>query len=301
MWKGVICALMLTRLASAASPWPPQIEMHVPFASLTSGSSRQTAHGNHARADCLGRRADFLRAGRIAVILRPRCTKSYTQAHRHANAGPLGSSLALGSMVPLLRSQNDVRTPSVVSQAAFEAKYRRAGDPWNFTASRYERDRYEHTLRSLTRDRYRRAFEPACSIGVLTAALAERCDYLTAIDIAPSAVAAARERCASFPHVKIWCADLATMCPQGRFDLIVFSELGYYFEAARLTRIARSLAELLAPGGELLGVHWLGSSDDHLLHGDEVHAILHAALPASCRWLKGARHPGFRLDTWRRK
>jgi hypothetical protein len=24
-------------------------------------------------------------------------------------------------------------------------------------------------------------------------------------------------------------------------------------------------------------------------------------LPASCRWLKGARHPGFRLDTWRRK
>jgi SAM-dependent methyltransferase len=113
-------------------------------------------------------------------------------------------------------------------------------------------------------------------------------------------VAAARERCASFAHVKIRCADLATMSPAGRFDLIVFSELGYYCPSARLTRIARSLADSLAPGGELIGVHWLGSSDDHLLHGDEVHATLHAALSASCTWIKGARHPGFRLDTWRR-
>jgi SAM-dependent methyltransferase len=202
--------------------------------------------------------------------------------------------------VSLLRSQDAIGQPSSVSKAAFEAKYRSARDPWNFTASRYERDRYELTLRSLMHARYQRAFEPACSIGVLTAALAERCDELTAIDIAPSAVAAARERCAAFPQVTIECADLATMCPEGRFDLIVFSELGYYFPAARLTRIALTLADALAPGGELIGVHWLGSSDDHLLHGDEVHAILHSALSASCTWIKGARHPGFRLETWRR-
>ena len=79
-----------------------------------------------------------------------------------------------------------------MSQAAFEAKYRQASDPWDFTGSRYERDRYELTLRSLMRSHYRRAFEPACSIGVLTAALAERCDAVEAIDIAPSAVVAAR-------------------------------------------------------------------------------------------------------------
>src|ERR1700733_5485139 len=97
---------------------------------------------------------------------------------------------------------------SPVSQAAFEAKYRRSVDPWNFSGSRYERDRYELTLRSLTRTRYRRAFEPACSIGVLTAALAQRCDEVQAIDIAPSAVAMARQRCANFPGVTITCADL---------------------------------------------------------------------------------------------
>lgn len=189
---------------------------------------------------------------------------------------------------------------SPVSQAAFEAKYRQSADPWDFIGSRYERDRRDLTLRSLMQSRYRRAFEPACSIGVLTAALAQRCDEVQAIDIAPSAVAMARERCANFPRVTIACADLAERCPEGPFDLIVFSELGYYFSERRLTHIVESLSAALDAGGELIGVHWLGSSEDHVLHGDRVHAILKDTLMKSCAWIKGARRPGFRLDTWRR-
>jgi protein-L-isoaspartate O-methyltransferase len=189
---------------------------------------------------------------------------------------------------------------SPVSQAAFEAKYRQCADPWDFIGSRYERDRHELTLRSLMQSRYRRAFEPACSIGVLTAALAQRCDEVQAIDIAPSAVAMARERCANFPRVTIACADLAERCPEGPFDLIVFSELGYYFSERRLTHIAESLSAALDAGGELIGVHWLGTSEDHLLHGDQVHAILKDTLMKSCAWIKGAQRPGFRLDAWRR-
>jgi trans-aconitate methyltransferase len=189
---------------------------------------------------------------------------------------------------------------SPVSQAAFEAKYRQSTDPWNFIDSRYERDRYELTLRSLMRTHYRRVFEPACSIGVLTAALARRSDELHAIDIAPSAVAMARERCANLPQVSVSWGDLATQCPQGPFDLIVFSELGYYFTGTRLTDIVQRLSAELEVGGELIAVHWLGDSEDHLLHGDQVHATLKDALAPSCRWIKGARCPGFRLDTWRR-
>ena len=190
---------------------------------------------------------------------------------------------------------------SAVSQAAFEAKYRECGDPWNFTGSDYERGRYEMTLRSLMRPHYRRAFEPACSIGVLTAALAERCDEVQAVDIAPSAVAAARKRCADLPGVTIDCADVLRQCPDGPFDLIIFSELGYYFEEEPLKRIAEALGTRLEAGGELLAVHWLGTSQDHLLHGDQVHDILADALTGSCAWIKGDRHPGFRLDTWRRR
>jgi protein-L-isoaspartate O-methyltransferase len=189
---------------------------------------------------------------------------------------------------------------SPVSQAAFEEKYCQSGDPWDFTGSRYERDRYELMLRSLMRTHYRRAFEPACSIGVLTAALAERCDEVLAIDIAPSAVVMARKRCANFPRVMISCADLAAQCAEGPFDLIVFSELGYYFEEAQLRRISDSLSAALEAGGELIGVHWLGTSEDHLLHGDQVHAILKDTLKKSCAWIKGTRRREFRLDTWRR-
>jgi protein-L-isoaspartate O-methyltransferase len=189
---------------------------------------------------------------------------------------------------------------SPVSQAAFEDKYRRNDDPWNFAHSRYEQERYRVTLESLTRPRYRRAFEPGCSIGVLTAALALRCDELLASDIAPSAVALAQQRCAMLPQVSIRCADLATQRPQGVFDLIVLSEVGYYFSSAELARIVHALSVQLEPGGELIGVHWLGHSEDHLLAGDEVHAVLHDALSETCAWIKGARHAKFRSDAWRR-
>lgn len=189
---------------------------------------------------------------------------------------------------------------SPVSQAAFEAKYRQSQDPWNFAGSPYERDRYQVTLRSLMRRHYRRAFEPACSVGELTAGLATRCGEVLAIDIAPSAVERARERCAHLSNVAISCADLGAQCPAGPFDLIVFSELGYYFSRSKLKQVAQTLSASLDMGGELIAVHWLGDSEDHRLHGDEVHSVLGAALAPSCTWIKGARRPGFRLDTWRR-
>jgi protein-L-isoaspartate O-methyltransferase len=187
---------------------------------------------------------------------------------------------------------------SAVSQAAFEAKYRDSSDPWQFAASPYEQRRYATTLRSLTRAHYSRAFEPGCSVGVLTAALARRCDTLLACDIAPTAVRLARQRCAEFPNVRIDRANLARSKPQGPFDLIVFSELGYYFSAATLARIIRTLAMQMAQGGEFVAVHWRGESEDHVLHGDEVHAILRETLDKRCSWLNGERYREFRLDAW---
>jgi SAM-dependent methyltransferase len=190
---------------------------------------------------------------------------------------------------------------SAVSQAAFEAKYRHSPDPWQFAASPYERRRYSTLLRSLPQARYSRAFEPGCSVGVLTAALAERCDALLACDISPTAVHLARQRCAGLSNVHIDQADLAKSLPPGNFDLIVFSELGYYFSAAVLARLIRALAKHITPGGEFVAVHWRGRSEDHLLHGDAVHAILKATLKKRYIWLKGERYREFRLDLWQHR
>ncbi len=184
------------------------------------------------------------------------------------------------------------------SQAAFEARYRQSRDPWHFGRSTYERGRYRATMAALTRSAYRRAFEPACSVGELTVQLAQRCGEVIATDLAPTAVALARRRCRGFPNVQVSQADLAAGSPPGPFDLIVFSECGYYFDAAALRAIVRDLESKLECRGEFVAVHWLGDSADHVLHGDTVHELLRTGL--SLEWVRGARHPGFRIDTWKR-
>ena len=62
------------------------------------------------------------------------------------------------------------RTPA----SSFDEKYRDLGDPWHFRTSRYEQRRYGIAMALLPALRYRRAFEPGCSVGELTARLAFR-------------------------------------------------------------------------------------------------------------------------------
>ena len=155
-------------------------------------------------------------------------------------------------------------------------------------------------MQALCRRHYAAVFEPGCSIGILTEQLARRADTVIATDVAPSAVRAAQRRCAHLPHVHIRCERLcaATLSsePCGPFDLIVLSELGYYFSATDLATLAQALAARLTDDGELIAVHWLGHSADHQLHGDEVHEVLAEALPLER--MSGIRTPGFRIDSW---
>ncbi len=184
------------------------------------------------------------------------------------------------------------------SAAFFETKYSQSADPWSFAASPYEQGRYHATLAALAHRRYRRAFEPGCSVGVLTEQLARLCDAVEAIDFAPSAVAAARRRCAALPQVQITCDDLAARLPLSGFDLVVLSEIGYYFEPDIWRALSAAVVDSLPPGATLLAVHWLGHSDDHRMSGDTVHEILLAL--DGLRLEQAERHPGFRLERWSR-
>ena len=182
------------------------------------------------------------------------------------------------------------------SAEAFDAKYRADPDPWNFAGSAYERGRYAATLAALGRPRYEMAYEPGCSVGELTVQLASRCTHVLATDLSATAVARAALRCRGHENVTVRVAAGPAEVPPVSLDLIVFSEIGYYFDAAPLTRFATRLAGALAPGGEWIAVHWLGHSVDHKLHGDQVHEGLRGCLPLT--WISGARHSGFRIDSW---
>lgn len=183
----------------------------------------------------------------------------------------------------------------------FEARYRLDPDPWNFATSSYEQRRFDVTAASLPLARFRRAFEPACAGGELTVRLSARCDELVACDASPSVTAHAARRVAEAAdptcHVHLLAAAVPAWWPSGTFDLVVLSEIGYYFDPTRLREVVRRVDRSLQDGGTLLAVHWLGTSEDHLLGGDDVHQIIFdtTTLPHEGSF----RDPGFRLDWWR--
>lgn len=188
---------------------------------------------------------------------------------------------------------------SKCTAANFEHRYSHQSDPWDFRTSVYERARYATTMAVLPRDRYAFAFEPGCSIGELTALLASRCERILATDVSATAVELARKRCNSLPNVRIECADVRDTILEVPADLIVLSEIAYYFDPEELARLAVRLGDALRQGGTLIAVHWLGRSPDHILHGDEAHEVLLQTLPLRhdiCQ-----RHDGFRLDRWTRR
>ena len=187
---------------------------------------------------------------------------------------------------------------SHVPVGSFEELYRADPDPWSFATSWYEQRRYDVTVACLPEPRYGRAFEPGCAIGELTRRLATRCDELLAIDAAPTAVAEATARCRPLRNVRIRLGQMPADWPTGRFDLVVLSEIGYYFAPGPLAELRDVAVASLEPGGHLVAVHWLGRNGDHLLGGDDVHRTLGAA-PGLVR-LVSHLDEGFRLEVWTR-
>ncbi len=185
---------------------------------------------------------------------------------------------------------------SRVDLSTFESRYRLDTDPWRFASSPYEQGKYAATVDALEGRHYRRCFEPACSIGALTERLIQHCDRVDACDVSPSAIAEARRRMADVAGIEFVVATIPDWWPDGTFDLVVLSELGYYWDRAGWGDVVRRAVGSLEPGGDLLAVHWLGRSRDHILVGEEVHLVLAEELgPPQLE----QHHPGFVVARWR--
>lgn len=161
-----------------------------------------------------------------------------------------------------------------VQREYFEDLYAAERDPWRFETSEYEHEKYDRTIAALEGRRYARALEVGCSIGVLTRRLAGSCDSLLALDVSERAVAVARERLADVPGVTVERRSLPEDTPDGPFDLIVCSEVLYYWDRELLSEALAKLSARLEPGGSLLAVHWRPRTETYPLQGDEVHALL---------------------------
>lgn len=182
----------------------------------------------------------------------------------------------------------------------FDAIYQTDPDPWKFATSEYEAQKYAATLAALPQARYRSALEIGGSIGVLTEQLAPVCDALLSIDVSQLAQDQAIERCQHLPQVSFQLMNFPQHYPQAQFDLILVSEVGYYWCPADLQTAQQRMLELLEPGGNLLLVHWLPRSPDYPLTGDEVHDSFREFVPNQLRHLQAQRNDQYRLDLFER-
>lgn len=187
----------------------------------------------------------------------------------------------------------------------FERVYAANDDPWDFETSEYEREKYRATIDALPRASYERGLEIGCSIGVLTVMLAARCRRLLAIDVSDMALERARVRCASLTHVEFKKMSVPDEFPDEDFNLIVVSEVGYYWSRADLARAQELIVNHMSTGAHLLLVHWTPFVPDYPQTGDAVHeSFLKFAREADgdsgLRHVRGERAEKYRLDLFER-
>lgn len=174
--------------------------------------------------------------------------------------------------------------------------YRKSSDPWGFRTRWYERRKREIVVASLPRQRFESCWELGCSVGELTAALAPRCERLLATDGNATAVTEAGARVQEFPHVRVEQQIHPEQWPGERFDLIVFSELAYNFEAEALRTMTQQLGAALLPAGCLIACHWRYPIEGCALSGDETHRVIAEVLGLPQLVLH--READFVLEVW---
>jgi predicted TPR repeat methyltransferase len=154
----------------------------------------------------------------------------------------------------------------------FDALYAADADPWRVESSWYERRKRSVLMASLPREQYASAWEPGCGTGVTTEALASRVRSLVSSDLSGVAVDAARQRCASLPHVRCVVSALPDVPFEGVVDLIVAAEFLYY--VSDLDSALAAVWSRLAPGGHLVVMHWAHHPHDAFRSGPATQASL---------------------------
>jgi predicted O-methyltransferase YrrM len=166
----------------------------------------------------------------------------------------------------------------------FEAQYRADPDPWGYRASAYEQAKYAATLAACGPGPFHSALELGGSIGVFSARLARRCRRLTTIDYSPTAVRRARAALAGQRQARAMLGAIPDDLPEGRFDLVVASEILYYLDAAALRQTLTELQPRMTMGGRLVCVHWRPAGPERPLTASQVHDAVRRE-----PWLHGLR------------
>lgn len=158
----------------------------------------------------------------------------------------------------------------IINKAYFDNMYALANDPWNFETSVYEQEKYAHTIAALGNRHFERGLEIGCSIGVLTVLLAKHCDTVLGVDLSEQPIAQAREHYQGQDEMRFEVLQIPEQFPDGLYDLIVLSEVGYYLSKEDLMLSKELVLDALTTGGSLCLVHWRPQIEGCVFNGDEV-------------------------------
>jgi 2-polyprenyl-3-methyl-5-hydroxy-6-metoxy-1,4-benzoquinol methylase len=151
-----------------------------------------------------------------------------------------------------------------------------------------------------TASRFSQALEIGCSIGVLTQMLAQQCNALLAVDVAPTALAAAAARCAGLSNVTFENLQIPAQWPARKFDLMLFSEVLYFLTPADIADTAGRACASALPGAIVFLVNYTEQIEEPC-SGDAAADHFISAADGCFEVIRHARHEKFRLDLLRKR
>lgn len=197
-------------------------------------------------------------------------------------------------------SAESPRTGASLTADYFDGIFAADDDPWSLANSPYEASKFARTIAVLDDRRYAAALEIGCAHGVLTHRLAPLCDDLLAIDISAKAIGYARGRCEEFRQIRFERVAFPSESPAIEFcDLVLLSEVVYYWSDTDVIAAGTWLKTHVAAGGRILLVHWIGETD-YPQTGDAAVDKMSAALGDTIRVELAERTSAYRLDMWTR-
>jgi predicted TPR repeat methyltransferase len=186
----------------------------------------------------------------------------------------------------------------------FDTLYSNHSDPWNYHSSPFEARKRAATIEALGHRTFERALELGCSIGILTAELARHAEALVGVDGSALACEKARMHLAASPHVQIVQArfpeERAALEVLGQFDLIVLSEVLYFFSSADMAALADYVGLALREGGMCLVVNFSGDTRAGF-SGLEASALFADLTADFLKPMRFDSYTGFKVETYRRR
>jgi len=186
----------------------------------------------------------------------------------------------------------------VAGIAHFDALHRASRDPWGVHDRWYEQRKRQLLLAALPRERYRLGFEPGCSVGGNSRALAARCDVLVASDASAAAIDRAQAHLADLPTVRVAHWQFPQKWPESPCDLVVVAELAYYLQPEARDRFLAEAPQHLSNDGHLLMCHWRHRIADASIDGDSLHALARQRLEPTLLHVGGWCDADMRIDVW---